>query len=242
MSQVIQAAEINAFITGAARRAYTALVPQFEQATGHKLITQFDLPPTLIRKVEAGEPYDVIMLSYDVEALIKRGWSCPIREPRSAASASASPSQRGAKAGLHTVEAFKSRCSTPSSSPRRVKAAAGVTSPRCSSGWVSPIRSSRRSGRDPAAPRHNWCRGRGRFRGVGAAALIGTPKSSGSAISRRNPELAAVQRRGSVNAKEPAAGRALLDFLTTPGRDGGVEGQRLGAAVRDLRHFGHVFR
>ena len=73
MMQSAQAADINVFLTGAARRAYDTLAPQFEKATGHKLITQSALPPDLIKKVEAGEPFDVIILSYDVERLIKQG-------------------------------------------------------------------------------------------------------------------------------------------------------------------------
>ena len=54
-------------------RAYETLAPQFERATGHKLVSQFELPPTLIKKIDAGEPFDVIILSYDVEGLIKQG-------------------------------------------------------------------------------------------------------------------------------------------------------------------------
>ena len=73
MTQLTQAAEINAFITGAARRAYETLAPQFEATSGHKLVTQFALPPALMKKVDAGEPFDVLVLSYDVEDLIRRG-------------------------------------------------------------------------------------------------------------------------------------------------------------------------
>jgi molybdate transport system substrate-binding protein len=68
-----QAAEVKVFLTGAARGAYEILAPQFERASGHKLVTQSGLPPELIAKIDAGEPFDVIVLSYDVEALIKRG-------------------------------------------------------------------------------------------------------------------------------------------------------------------------
>ena len=73
MTQAAIAADINAFVTGAARRAYETLAPEFERATGHKLVSQFDLPPALIKKIDAGEPFDVIILSYDVEGLIKQG-------------------------------------------------------------------------------------------------------------------------------------------------------------------------
>ena len=68
-----QAAEVKAFVTGAARPMYDVLAPQFERATGHKLVTVSALPPELVAKVDAGEPFDVIVLSYDVEALIRRG-------------------------------------------------------------------------------------------------------------------------------------------------------------------------
>ena len=67
------AADIDVFVTGAARRAYDTLIPQFERASGHKLVNQYALPPELIRKMEAGEPFDVMILSYDVEALVKQG-------------------------------------------------------------------------------------------------------------------------------------------------------------------------
>jgi len=73
MTQGSHAAEIKVFATGASRSAYQTLAPQFERDTGHKLVTEFDLPPALVRKIDAGEPYDVIILSYDVEALIKQG-------------------------------------------------------------------------------------------------------------------------------------------------------------------------
>src|SRR3954469_392841 len=73
MTQTTQAAEVKAFVTGAARAAYQTLTPQFERDTGHKLVSHFDLPPALVRKIDAGEPYDVIILSYDVDALIKQG-------------------------------------------------------------------------------------------------------------------------------------------------------------------------
>jgi molybdate transport system substrate-binding protein len=72
-NSMAHSAELRAFVTGAARPMFDLLAPQFERSTGHKLITTSALPPQLVAKVEAGEPFDVIVLSYDVEALIKRG-------------------------------------------------------------------------------------------------------------------------------------------------------------------------
>ena len=67
-----QAAEIRVLSTGAARSAYEELAQQFERATGHKLVTHFGLPAELVKKIEAGEPFDVVILSYDVEPLIRQ--------------------------------------------------------------------------------------------------------------------------------------------------------------------------
>ena len=60
-------------MTGAARAAFTEIAPQFERASGHKVIAQFGLPPELLKKADAGEPFDVMILSYDVAGLIKQG-------------------------------------------------------------------------------------------------------------------------------------------------------------------------
>ncbi len=73
LAQAAQAAEIRVFCTGAARAAYEKLAPQFEKATGHKLITHFALPTELVRKLDAGDPVDAIILSFDIERLIKQG-------------------------------------------------------------------------------------------------------------------------------------------------------------------------
>jgi molybdate transport system substrate-binding protein len=72
VSIAAQAADIRVFCTGAACSAYEELAPQFERATGHKLITHFGLPSELLKKLDAGEPVDAIILSFDIDRLIKQ--------------------------------------------------------------------------------------------------------------------------------------------------------------------------
>jgi len=55
------------------RRTYETLIPQFERASGHKLVNQYALPPTLVKKMDAGESFDVMILSYDIKGLVKQG-------------------------------------------------------------------------------------------------------------------------------------------------------------------------
>jgi molybdate transport system substrate-binding protein len=76
-SQPATAAEVRVFVTGAARAAFEEIAPRFERESGHKVIAQFGLPPELLKKADAGEPFDVMILSYDIEPLIKQGRFAP---------------------------------------------------------------------------------------------------------------------------------------------------------------------
>jgi len=67
------AAEINALISGAARNAFEGVVPLFERASGHKVTMHSDIQQTLFRRIDASEPFDVVVISIDVAGLIKRG-------------------------------------------------------------------------------------------------------------------------------------------------------------------------
>jgi molybdate transport system substrate-binding protein len=73
LASAAQAAEVKIISTGAMPGFYDAITPMFERATGHKLKVEFGLPPDLVKKIETGEPFDVAVLSFDVERLIKQG-------------------------------------------------------------------------------------------------------------------------------------------------------------------------
>jgi molybdate transport system substrate-binding protein len=72
MQGAARAAEIRVFASGALRGAYDPLVAQFERLTGHKVVTEYGTP-AVVSKLMAGEPFDVVILSLDVEGLIKQG-------------------------------------------------------------------------------------------------------------------------------------------------------------------------
>ena len=73
MTDSRHSAEITVFVTGAARDPFNEIKPRFEQATGHTATAHFDLPPNFYRRIEAGEPFDAIILSTDVAPLISQG-------------------------------------------------------------------------------------------------------------------------------------------------------------------------
>ena len=65
-SASVQAAEVRVLAVGSLPAALAQLGPQFEQASGHKLIIQYGATPQLIKKIEDGEPFDVAILVADM--------------------------------------------------------------------------------------------------------------------------------------------------------------------------------
>jgi len=69
-----QAAEIKLISTIGVRSAVEELAPQFESKTGHKLAITFGIANVLKRQIEAGEPFDLaIMTAAVTDDLIKQG-------------------------------------------------------------------------------------------------------------------------------------------------------------------------
>src|SRR2546430_3223500 len=73
------AAEVRVMISGGLTAAYKALVPEFEGATGHKVLTAYgpSMGTTVNAipvRLERGEPADVlIMVGYALDDLVKQG-------------------------------------------------------------------------------------------------------------------------------------------------------------------------
>jgi molybdate transport system substrate-binding protein len=66
--------EIKVLSTQAPQRAYRELLPQFEAASGHKVMTTFTGTVDVQRRIAAGEMYDlIIMAGPALDALIKSG-------------------------------------------------------------------------------------------------------------------------------------------------------------------------
>ena len=70
----VVAAEIKVIASPGVRGAVTALVPQFERETGHKVLTDFAVIAVLKRRIEAGEAFDIVIPSPElIDDLIKQG-------------------------------------------------------------------------------------------------------------------------------------------------------------------------
>jgi molybdate transport system substrate-binding protein len=79
LSGAAGAAEVRVMISGGLTAAYNALVPEFERATGHKVLTAYgpSMGTTVNAipvRLERGEPADVlIMVGYALGDLVKQG-------------------------------------------------------------------------------------------------------------------------------------------------------------------------
>ena len=74
MAQSATAAEIKVLTTGAFKQVVVALVPEFEKATGHKVVVDNGTVGQLTQRVDSGETFDVLVLSPGgIENFIKKG-------------------------------------------------------------------------------------------------------------------------------------------------------------------------
>jgi molybdate transport system substrate-binding protein len=72
--QAATAAEIRVLCSVALKAVAEELFPQFEKSTNHKVVVEFALAATQKRKAEAGEPFDLIVVTPAmIDDLIKQG-------------------------------------------------------------------------------------------------------------------------------------------------------------------------
>ena len=68
------AAEIKILCSNGIKAVMEELVPQFEQATKHKIVIKYGLAAVLRRQIDAGEPFDVAVLTPQmIDEVIKVG-------------------------------------------------------------------------------------------------------------------------------------------------------------------------
>jgi molybdate transport system substrate-binding protein len=218
MAQPSQAAEIRAFFSGAAHRSLDAIIPQFERESGHKVSALYELPPSLVKRVDAGEPFDVLILSYDVAGLVKQGKLAEgSRTALGRIGVGVAVREGSPKPDFGSVEKFKRML---------LGAKSFATSGQGSSGryvdglidrlGIPQVKSKIKSG-GPGASAKMLAAGEVDFVVSGLPPLLGTPNIEWLGYLPEEINNWLVFSGGlSAHAKEPEAGRALLKFLTSP--------------------------
>jgi molybdate transport system substrate-binding protein len=218
MPHASKAAEIKAFLTGAAHRSLDAIIPQFERDSGHKVAGLYELPPALVKRVDAGEPFDVLILSYDVQGLIKQGkLAADSRTVLGRIGIGVAVREGSPKPDFGSVDKFKRML---------LGAKSFATSGQGSSGryvdglidrlGISEVKSKIKSG-GPGASAKMLANGEVDFVVSGLPPLIGTSHIDWLGYLPEEINSWLVFSGGlSVHAKEPEAGRALLKYLASP--------------------------
>jgi molybdate transport system substrate-binding protein len=62
----LHAAELKVLAGGSLTSVLNELAPQFEHASGHKLVIHFDSTPNLIKQATSGDPFDLAVVPADV--------------------------------------------------------------------------------------------------------------------------------------------------------------------------------
>ena len=101
------AAELKVFSTIGVQAALEELTPKFEQASGHKLVITWNTAAVLVKRLQAGETADVVVLTrQSLDTLAKDGKAAA--EPTFASSGMGLVVKKGAaKPDISTADAFK---------------------------------------------------------------------------------------------------------------------------------------
>ncbi len=78
LAGMARAAEIKVLASPACRESYLELVPQFEKASGHKVVTMWAGTADIMKRIKEGEVVDAVVLSTtSLEELVKLGKVVP---------------------------------------------------------------------------------------------------------------------------------------------------------------------
>ena len=173
----------------------------------------------MIKKIDAGEPFDVIILSYDVAALIEQGKVVAnSRAVFGRVGVGVAVRQGAPKPDFSTVDAFKRSLLNAKLIATSGEGSSGryVASLLARLGIAEQVTPKIRSGPGGTSAQL-VSKGEVDFVVSGLPPLIGTPNIEWLGYLPEEINSWLLFSGGvSVNAKEPAAGRALLSFLTTP--------------------------
>ena len=108
-SPAAQAAEIKALSVPGFIGAFKEIVPQFANATGHKVLVTFEVLGPMMRRIDSGEKFDVaIIRSSEIDTLISRGKIFPdSRIPLARVGIGVWVRPGAPRPDISTVEAFK---------------------------------------------------------------------------------------------------------------------------------------
>jgi molybdate transport system substrate-binding protein len=220
-----QAAEVDALITTAMKAAVDELVPQFEQVSGNRIRVSYGPSGGIVRRFVAGEDADVIIIdSGALDDLIRQGKVVPGRTDVARTGIGVAVRKGAPRPDVSSPEALKRALLAARSVGHTAPAGGGITA-----GHVTRL-FERLGIATEMAPKIKLAAG-------GPQGRVSVLVSSGEAeiglqqVSElmSNPDVEVIGMLPAelqqittysagiaANAREPGAGNALIDFLTTP--------------------------
>jgi len=218
--QAAQAAEVKVLSIPPLRTSLDELGPQFERATGHKLMVKYDVSAALKRQIDAGETFDVaLILPAMIDDLLKQGKvAAGTRTDISRAAVGVAVKKGAPKPDISSAEAFKRTLLNAKSVAYSAEGASGVYF----KGLLERLGIAAEAS--------------GRFKPIGAGAVVATvakgevemavisipvilaePGAELVGLLPKELQHYVVYTAGvSAAAKQPDAAKALLKHLTTP--------------------------
>jgi molybdate transport system substrate-binding protein len=213
------AAELKLIAGGSLAPLFKEIGPQFEKASGHTLSIHFDSTPNIISRINAGTPFDAVVVPIDVfkDATAKSHLAEPVVNV-ARVGYGVIVRAGAAKPDLSTPDAFKKALLAASSVSSTPSSAAGAYIARVYErlGIADEMKAKTRAEALPTAIAPAVARGDAEL-GIFLTNVFKAP-----GIELAGPFPADLQQELifpaalAADAKEPAAARALIDFLKTP--------------------------
>jgi len=215
----VEASELKLIAGGSLASLFKELGPQFEKASGHTLSIHFDSTPNIISRINAGTPFDVVVVPLDVfkDAAAKSHLAEPVVNI-ARVGFGVIVRAGAAKPDLSTVDAFKKALLAASSVASVPSSAAGayIASVYERLGIAEAMKAKTKVQAAPTAIAPAVANGDAEL----GIFLINVFNAPGIELAGPFPAdlqqelvfLAAV----ATDIKQPAAAKALIDFLKTP--------------------------
>jgi molybdate transport system substrate-binding protein len=212
------ASELKLIAGGSLAPLFKELGPQFEKTSGHTLSIHFDSTPNIIKRINAGTPFDAVVVPIDVfkDAAAKSH----LTEATNIARVGYGVIVRAgaAKPDLSTPDAFKTALLAASSVSSTPSSAAGAYIAKVYErlGIADQMKAKTKAEALPTAIAPAVAKGDAEL-GIFLTNVFNAP-----GIELAGPFPADLQQElvfpaaVAADAKEPAAAKALIDFLKTP--------------------------
>ena len=216
----LHAAELKVLAGGSLRSALTELGPQFERTSGHKLTIHFDTTPNLIKLATSDDPFDLVVVPIDVfqDAAAKARFTPGPAAEFARVGYSVAVRAGTPKPDVSTLDAFK----------KTLLDAKSITFVPASAAGAYILKVFERLGIDAAMKAKTLAQDQpgqiiqAVIKGDAELAVFVNNVLTAPGVEIVDPFPAELQQQlifpaaVAIDAKEPAAAKAFIDFLTSP--------------------------